>query len=213
MAQPVGLAEGQQRTLERLRPLVAGDHLYLAGGTAVAHHLGHRRSLDLDLFSERGGLDLDRVRARLVSGLPDLKVLSITDATLRVRIAETPVDIVSYPYPPLEHLGLGPAGFPIAGRLDLATMKLTAIARRGIRRDFWDLHALVESGISLDDAADAYLRRFGVAEADLYHVLRALTYFEDADREAVFPLGLDQKQWETIKAYFRAEAPKVLLAR
>ncbi len=202
MGQPVGLAEGQQRTLERLRPLLAGDHLYLAGGTAVAHHLGHRRSLDLD-----------RVRARLVSGLPDLKVLSITDATLRVRIAETPVDIVSYPYPPLEHLGLGPAGFPIAGRLDLATMKLTAIARRGIRRDFWDLHALVQSGISLEDAAGAYHRRFGVAEADLYHVLRALTYFEDGDREAVFPLGLDQKQWETIKAYFRAEAPKVLLAR
>jgi len=64
-------------------------------------------------------------------------------------------------------------------------MKLAAIARRGIRRDFWDLHALVESGIALRDAAAGYLRRFGVAETDLYPVLKALTYFDDADREPV----------------------------
>lgn len=78
-----------------------------------------------------------------------------------MKVGETPVDIVDYPYPPLEPPGAGPLGFPVAGRLDLATMKLAAIARRGIRRDFWDLHALVQSGISLAAAADAYLRRIG----------------------------------------------------
>lgn len=51
MGRSTSLADEQQRTLERLRPLVAADALYLAGGTAVAHHIGHRRSLDLDLFS------------------------------------------------------------------------------------------------------------------------------------------------------------------
>lgn len=91
------------------------------------------------------------------------------------------------------------------------TEKLAAIARRGIRRDFWDLHALVGSGIALRDAAAGYLRRFGVAEADLYPVLKALTYFDDADREPVFPAGLDETEWERIKAFFRAHAPAVLL--
>jgi len=105
------LAEEQQRTLERLMSLVAADALYLAGGTAVAHHLGHRRSLALDLFSERPGLSLEGMRARLVASLSDVVVLTVTDAALRVRIGSTPVDIVSYPYPPLEPPGGGPVGF------------------------------------------------------------------------------------------------------
>lgn len=212
MDQPTGVAKEQQHTLERLKPVAAGADLYLAGGTAVAHHLRHRRSLDLDLFTVRRSGALESLRSELVARLPDLRVLSMTDAALHVRVGETPVAIVDYPYPPLEPPTAGPGGFPVAGRLDLATMKLAAIARRGIRRDFWDLHALAQSGITLTVGAEAYLRRFGVAEADLYHVLTALTYFQDAEREAVYPLGLEQRKWEEIKTFFADHAPAVLLS-
>src|SRR5712691_5944626 len=99
---------------------------------------------------------------------------------------------------------------PLASLLDLSAMKLAAISRRGIRRDFWDLYAIVNSGMALRDAGRAYVSRFGVAEADLYHVLRALTYFEDADREEVLPAGLSGDAWNAIKAFFREQAPKLV---
>jgi len=115
----------------------------------------------------------------------------------------------SVPYPPLEQTELGACAVPIATLLDLAVMKLAAISRRGIRRDFWDLYAILSSGVTLREAGHAYVTRFGVAEADLYHVLRALTYFADADRETVFPAGLSLEEWNTIKTFFRKEAPKL----
>jgi len=87
-------------------------------------------------------------------------------------------------------------------------MKLSAIAKRGIKRDFWDLHEIVSnSDLDLDQAFDAYLEKFGVRESDLYHVLRSLTYFDDADAEQVFPSGLTLVRWELIKTYFLQNAP------
>ena len=58
MEKPTRLAKEQQHTLAQLKPVVAKDHLYLAGGTAIAHHLGHRRSMDLDLFTARSTTSL-----------------------------------------------------------------------------------------------------------------------------------------------------------
>ncbi len=174
-------------------------------------HLQHRRSLDLDLFSQDSSLDLEAVRETLVQSISNVTVLGLTDATLRVRIENTPVDIVRYPYPPLQAPKSGPGNFPVADLIDLATMKLVAIARRGIRRDFWDLYEIVTKSIPLRDASNAYLRRFGKAEADLYHVFRALTYFDDADNEAVSPAGLSEKKWNEIKEFFVAFVPPLLI--
>lgn len=90
-------------------------------------------------------------------------------------------------------------------------MKLAAIAHRGLRRDFWDLHELItRGGLSLDSALDAYVRRFGKAEPELYHVLRSLTFFDDAEQEALVPAGLTAAHWETIRQYFLMEAPNML---
>ncbi|MGQ0504572.1 MAG: nucleotidyl transferase AbiEii/AbiGii toxin family protein [Myxococcaceae bacterium] len=98
----------------------------------------------------------------------------------------------------------------MAGPLDLAVMKLAAIARRGLRRDFWDLYVVVKSGIALPDIGLAYVCRFGVAESDLYHVLRALTYFEDAERDSALPTGMTAQLWAELKRFFLVEAPKLV---
>jgi hypothetical protein len=89
-------------------------------------------------------------------------------------------------------------------------MKLAAISRLGLRRDFGDLFEILGAGVPLRECGEAYLRRFGIREADLYHVLRALTYFDDAKRDPVFPRGMDEETWEVVKGFFRREAPKLL---
>ena len=200
MGKPAGLAKDQQRALGRLTKLPALRGFYLAGGSAVAFHLGHRRSNDLDLFSERG-VDLGRVE-RAVKKLPGAKVLSISDVTIKLELDGTLVDLVAYPYPPLEEPKAGPEGFPVASLLDLAVMKLAAVARRGIRRDFWDLRVLAESGLPLAEIARAYQRRFRVSEGDLYPVLRALTYFEDAEKDSTLPAGMTLRSWQATKRFF-----------
>lgn len=204
------LAERQRRALDRLKPLALSLQLYLAGGTAVACHLGHRVSLDLDLFSQKGTLDLESVRALLVE-FPGVDITSMTDAALRLRIDGVPVDIVRYPFEPLRPPSMGPGEFPTASLEDLATMKLSAVARRGIRRDFWDLFEILRRDFfTLTQALEAYRIRYGVKQSDVYHVLRALNYFDDAEADPLLPDGMTVAKWAEIKAWFTAEVPRAL---
>lgn len=139
------------------------------------------------------------------------KLVSATDASLRLKQGDVAIDIVRYPYPPLEQPLPGPSGFPLACLRDLAAMKLSAIAKRGVRRDFWDLHEIVtKTDVNLQVAADAYLEKFGVGESDLYHVLRSLTYFDDAETETAWPEGLTPTRWRRIKEDLLQEAPAFL---
>jgi predicted nucleotidyltransferase component of viral defense system len=184
---------------------------YLAGGTAVAVHLGHRVSRDLDFFSLRPDADLEEVKESVRRAFAEASTVAQTDASVQLLCDGAPIDIVRYPYPPLRAIERTPDGIAVASLLDLATMKLGALSRRGLRRDFWDLSEIVRRGsVTLEEACRAYRERYGVAEADLYHVLRALTWFEDAERDTAFPAGLTEPAWSEIKAFFVREAPPLL---
>lgn len=213
MGGAAGLAPEQLAVLDRIGALPAALSLYLAGGSAVAFHFGHRLSEDIDLFSTTPDLDLGAVRRDLIARFPGMTIRGSTDVTLKVVAEGTPVDFVRYPYPTLEAPGPGPGGFPVAGLRDLAAMKLAAISRRGIRRDFWDLYVIASSrriGSSLAEATKSYLRKFGREESDLYHVFRSLTYFADAESDPLYPAGMSAQRWEEIKAYFEQEVPKLI---
>jgi hypothetical protein len=211
MGRTAGLAKEQRRVLAELGRLPTLGAFYLGGGTAVAFHLGHRRSHDLDLFSRTSTVDLELVSTE-VGAISTAAVVGATDAVLKVRVGTVPVDVVRYPYPLLRRPVAGPEGFPVASLLDLAAMKLAAVAKRGIRRDFWDLHEIVtRSSVSLALALRAYCSRFGLAKADLYHVLRALTHFDDAEAEPL-PRGMRPAKWRAITQYFSEQAPRALRA-
>jgi len=213
MGRSVGLAEEQRRALDRLTAVPGIERFYLAGGSAIAVHLGHRRSVDLDLFSFRPDVDLGALAASLRVALAEAEVVSLTDAALRIRVAGVPVDAVRYPYALLEDPLVGRTPLDVARLPDLAAMKLAAIARRGIRRDFWDLYAIARAGLGLADALAAYSSKFGPSESDLYHVLRALTYFADAERDPVRPAGMSARLWTRVRRFFEAEAPRLLTVR
>lgn len=214
MANLSRLEESQRRALARLTPVAALKPFYLGGGSAVAFHLDHRMSCDLSLLSAVAEVDLTALQAAVTRDVPDAEILALRDATLQIRLEGLPVDLARYAHPLLEPAEPGPEGFNVASRLDLAAMKLVAIAHRGLRRDFWDLHALLTTGaIALGDALDAYLRRFNKSEPDLYHVLRSLTFFDDAEHEPVMPAGLTTAHWQDIRDYFMVCAPQALKQR
>ena len=214
MADTSRLPEAQRRALDRLKSVPRMADFYLAGGTAVAVHLGHRLSVDLDFFSVRPDVDLDAVRDSVRHAFAEASTVAQTDAAVQLLCDGAPIDLVRYPYPPLRAIERTADGIAVASLLDLAAMKLGALSRRGLRRDFWDLAEIVRrGGVTLEEACRAYRERYGVAEADLYHVLRSLTWFEDAERDPAYPAGLIEAGWRDIQAFFLREAPKLLTAR
>jgi hypothetical protein len=212
MGKPTGLAQEQDRALGRLSAILGTEDLYLAGGSAIGLHLGHRRSNDLDLFSVTNAVDLAVMRERLLDAAPDVEIVSANDVCLRLRIDAAAVDIVRYRYPPIEAPQPGPHGVPVAGLKDLATMKLATIAGRGLRRDFWDLYEILRTGLPIEQAAAAYLARFGLPEPDLYPLSRSLTYFVDAEADPMLTAGLSVRKWGLIKKFFKEHAPRLLVA-
>jgi hypothetical protein len=92
------------------------------------------------------------------------------------------VTFLEYRYPALEP----PVEWPelqclLASLNDLASMKLAAVAQRGAKKDFADIYALGLPHRPLPEMLRLYAQRYGVA--DTAHVLYALTYFDEADRE------------------------------
>jgi hypothetical protein len=193
-----GITEAQRATLARLAPALEPE-TYLAGGVAAAVALGHRTSLDLDLFVP-GDFDADRLAERLAASLPEARIVGRARGTLHLELGGVPTSILSYRYPllaqPLVRAGLA---VPVASEDDLVCMKLSAIAGRGAAKDFWDLDRLLSHGAaagSLDQALQLFARKFG--SEDVGHVVRSLAYFGDADA-APLPLGLDGAAWGDIK--------------
>ncbi len=210
MGGATNLSQEQLLALDRVGRLPQAKLLHLVGGSALTVHFGHRRSEDLDIFSVTPDLDLHELRASLAISVPSLVVRGESDITLKVAADGAIIDFVRYPYAPLEPPALGPGGVLLASVRDLGAMKLSAIATRGIRRDFWDAFVIAKSGHSLAQMAADFRLKFGKEASDLYHVVRALTYFEDAEADPIFPRGMKPLLWKEVRTYFEREAPRLL---
>jgi hypothetical protein len=196
------LSPQQRRALRSLTPL-AQRGFYLAGGTALCLRLAHRRSVDLDLFrSER--FDPDQVLRELRNEGVPLSNARTQASTLWFEIEGVETSLMSFPHPMLEP----PAditGVPVASLRDIAAMKVEAIASRGARKDFVDLYFICdEAGLGLAGAITAFQTRFASAHPDLLHRIKALTYFDDAEREPEL-LMLRPLPWSTVRSYFERE--------
>jgi hypothetical protein len=195
----LGITEEQQRALNALRSILPTD-AYLAGGVAVALRFHHRLSRDLDLFVPSG--NPEKLADRLGSLDRPAKVISRADGTLHAEVDGVPISILRYAYQSLNAPErLSPVDVPVASTADLACMKLSAIAGRGAKRDFWDLHVLVSTfERGLTDVLALYQKKFPIE--DVGHVVRSLVYFADAEAEPPIP-GLSPDRWKTIKADFQ----------
>jgi len=209
MGHPVGLSPRQLRLLGSLTSLGELKGFYLAGGGAVAWHFRHRRSIDLDIFSVSKKVSLEEAREALERAA-GARTVAESDVAISLRADDAAIDLVRYGYAPLEAPLSGPSGFPVAGPLDLGVMKLAAISRRGLRRDFWDLFVVATSGKNtLATLLRAYQKRYGSSAADVYHVVRSLTYFDDAEKEDPRLVGLSASAWKRIREWFEARALEV----
>ncbi|GAB4537485.1 MAG: hypothetical protein Fur0018_28170 [Anaerolineales bacterium] len=118
-----------------------GGRFYLAGGTALALQIGHRRSVELDFFTPTE--DVPMVREALRSALaPFEPVLADAAWGNLVFLAQgVRVGFYGYGYPLIAPLVLAD-GVPLGGVEDIGLMKLDALQGRASRKDFYDLYVI-----------------------------------------------------------------------
>lgn len=184
------------RTISRV--LLETD-FYLAGGTALALQEAHRISVDLDFMSATFSDPEDLIHGFRGAGL-DFEITMTSSRTLYITSGGVHVSFFGYDYPQLEEpLHCGEDLLPLAHTDDIAAMKLVAIASRGSRKDFVDLWLLVSRRRSLPAYLDLFRKKYRTR--DTGHVIRSLSYFDDADEEPELRM-LINLDWERVKADF-----------
>jgi hypothetical protein len=183
-------------TLELLTQLQSDpalDGLRLVGGTSLAMQLGHRKSVDLDLFGNLG-VRGDQLEQRLRRH-GDVEIVNRSKVVETYFVRGVKVDFVNYPYAWLtDPVYIG--GLTLASSQDIVPMKLEAITNRGSKKDFIDLAFLLETFI-LSEMLALYAAKY--PQGSEYLVLRSLVYFDDAEDDPS-PVMLKSLSWDEAKA-------------
>jgi len=178
--------------LTRLMGQKEFNDFILVGGTALALQLGHRMSVDIDLF---GPCEIDEIGfLEILKENGNVQVLKKSKNILICSVQDVKVDFVNYKYPLLEK-PLENNHIRMAGMKDIAAMKINAIAGRGSKKDFIDLFFLMRY-FTLNEILNFYLEKYKVGSEFLAR--KSLTYFEDAELEEM-PLMFENITWTEIK--------------
>jgi hypothetical protein len=165
----------------------------LVGGTALALYLGHRKSIDLDLFSPT---DFDSMElGRHMKEKYPFEMNTVAKNTLTGFIEGIKVDLLAHRYPYVEQ-PLFLEEVRLCSMKDIAAMKLNAITGNGTRiKDFIDV-AYLSCEMPLAEMLDAYQTKYGM---NPYTALRSLLYFEDIifDEPVQFTDG-SKPNWKNI---------------
>ena len=166
----------EEPTLELLNNIMQDaefNDFILVGGTTLALQLGHRISFDIDLFSVNP-FDQDKLADHLRENY-NFILDFISSNTLKGEIDRVQFDCISHRYPWLEE-NIITGNIRMANMIDIAAMKLNAIAGSGTRlKDFVDI-AYLSAKFSLNQMLQAYGKKYN---SNPVMPLKALVYFDD----------------------------------
>jgi predicted nucleotidyltransferase component of viral defense system len=180
---------------------------YLAGGTALALHLGHRYSKDFDFFTEKPFKVENLLKGLQRRG----KCQDIRKAwrTLFLKFDSILCSFIFYKYPLLDLPTATPWGFGIVSVREIGAMKVMAIGDRGRKRDFVDLYFIARD-LGLENVWQDFETKYAGTGYDSYHFLRALTYFADAETDEM-PEMISKATWKDVTKFFEKEVGKIVL--
>ncbi|MEI6576810.1 MAG: nucleotidyl transferase AbiEii/AbiGii toxin family protein [Bacteroidota bacterium] len=198
-----------QSTLELLIQIQKKEYLkgfYLVGGTALALIMGHRKSIDIDLFSNFS-FDAVQMLDNLSADF-SFDLFFSANNTIKGSINLVKVDILAHRYP----LVCEPVILENISMLsveDIIAMKLNAISVSGQRvKDFIDIYYLLEK-YSIEEMLGFYKKKY--AQYNEVNVLKSLCWFEDVDLSD-WPVLLKNPKltWGTIKKKIKVEIESFL---
>ena len=195
------LAPNTRQAFDALATLPVPSAFYLAGGTALALHLGHRISYDLDFFSTTNPLGMTE-RALLARQLQNIKPTTIKreqDEQLYTTIMGVEASFI-YQHHPLLFPLIEVGGLQLASAVDIGLMKLSALKDRGTRRDFVDLYCLRRIA-PFKTLFELLPKKYFDRPDFTVHLAYALQYFADAENDTRELQLLQSVKWSAVKKY------------
>lgn len=188
------LAPDTKEIFAKLAKVGLPDNFYLSGGTALALHLGHRESVDLDFFSHEEFEP--EIMQRLLEKEFHLEEVVIDSGTLNCFADKVKLQFLFYPYKLLEVPKVC-EGIKISSIQDIACTKLLTISARGSKKDFIDLYFILDL-FALPELFGLLKKKYNKQDYNLLHILKSLVYFDDAD-EQPSPRMHKEVSWVTVK--------------
>lgn len=174
----------------------------LVGGTALSLQIGHRNSIDIDLFGEQ---EIDQNGfIETLNNFGNVLIKTSSKNILITEINTIKVDFVNYKYKLLDK-SFEIDQIRMLSDKDIAAMKLNAIAGRGSKKDFIDLFFLLKK-YSLKEMITFYNQKY--PDGSEFMVQKSLTYFDDAD-EQLSPKMFYDFNWEDCKQKIVEEVLKL----
>ena len=178
----------------------------LVGGTALALYYGHRFSIDLDLFSTTD-FQAESLLPVLEREFPDFTYSRPNAIGIFGFIGNIKVDFVRYHYHPLIDQIFTEDSIRLMSTNDIMAMKVAAILKRAVKKDFWDIAELLEH-YSVEQMIDAYDKKYPNHQL-LISIPQALIYFADAE-ESEDPVSLKEQSWINVKKTIRHKVDEYL---
>lgn len=183
---------------------------YLVGGTALALQIGHRISLDFDLFSKED-IPAVSLRKKVKRIFNEFKVETIVSHSeqLSVKIDETRIDFVKYNFPLILDL-IEFKGITMTKIPEIAAMKAHALSYRATRKDYVDLYFILKDKHSTLKEVRKIAERKYKNEFYIRLFLEQLVYLKDF-REEKEPIEFLKKEpsIEQMQKFFEKEVKKL----
>lgn len=199
-------------SLKQLMLIEEFNSFRIVGGTSLSLQLGHRESIDIDLFTDADydSIDFSILETKLIEIFPyvDISSVGFVGMGKSYFIGNNEDESVK-----LDIFYTDPFVFPCIIEQDVrfssiqevAAMKFEVIANGGRKKDFWDIHELLET-YTLDEMIDFYLKRnpYGYSKEEL---LLKVVDFSGAEDDFT-PNCFKEKVWELIKLDFEKTVKK-----
>lgn len=167
--------------IQQLQSMPELADFYLVGGTSLALQLGHRNSIDIDLFTRKKFDDTEIIE--LLKPRHTVAEIFRRNNTIIALIDNVKTDFIYHDYP-LIHPPFTEEGIRYLGKEDIAGMKIHAIIQSGKRlKDFIDIYFLLEH-FSMNQLIEFFSKKYTYSNPMI--ALKAITYFDDID-EAIDP--------------------------
>ena len=200
------LTADTQAALRLLGRLPFIQRFYLAGGSELALHLGHRFSIDLNFFSsfiDSVGPDERAILRDTLAG-SSLAITYDQDMTFVANWRGVGISFFRLSLYPLVQPPLLLEGVPVASLAEIGAMKLAAIIDRGNRKDLVDLYFVLQH-VPLDELFHIAAVKYERVRTFAISATRALAYFEDAEALPM-PQMLDRTSWKKMKSFLERQA-------
>lgn len=177
---------------------------YLVGGTAIALQIGHRQSIDFDLFKHKPFIS-KKILNKINENHYCYKITHRVSEQLNLTISNVRFTFFEYPYSietPIDFNKI----LRMPDLLTLAAMKAFALGRRSKWKDYVDLYFLIKEYFSINDISQKAKAIYGDEFSE--KLFRSqLTYHKDIDySESVVFMNVHEEKGEVIKAFLIEKA-------